>query len=271
MKLSLVVLTTGKMEGKTLEIKIPQFVIGRDADCNLRPASPLISKRHCALTQRDERVFVQDFGSTNGTHVNDVPVEGEVELKDGDVLKIGPIQFAIRLEATVPAAAKPAPATKAAPSAPPVKAGAAKATTPDLPPKTHAALPAKTAKTQPRPAPEKPAAVTEKPPAITEKPPAITEKPAAAAASGGSSGKADDDIAAMLLSLSDDTSSGALFSSADAENIPEGSTVHDLKVPEDVLEGDKKDDQLAKTKAAQANTSSAARSILDKYLKRPRS
>jgi predicted component of type VI protein secretion system len=269
MKLSLVVLTTGKMEGKTLEIKIPQFVIGRDADCNLRPASPLISKRHCAVLQREERVFVQDFGSTNGTHVNDVLVEGEVELKDGDVLKIGPIQFAIRLEATMPAAAKPTPATKAAPSAPPpVKAGAAKAKTAELPPKTHAALPAKT---QPKPAPEKPAAVTEKPAAVAEKPPAITAKPAAAAASGGSSGNADDDIAAMLLSLSDDSSSGALFSSADAENIPEGSTVHDLKVSEDVLEGDKKDDQLAKTKAAQANTSSAARSILDKYLKRPRS
>jgi predicted component of type VI protein secretion system len=245
MKLSLVVLTTGKMEGKTLEIKVPQFVIGRDADCQLRPASSLISKRHCAILQREERAFIQDFASTNGTHVNDVPVEGEIEIKDGDVLRIGPIQFAVRLEAAVapPAAAKPAAPAKAAPTAPPpVKAASGNA-------KTPAGL---AVKTQPTPA---------------------AQKPAAAAAHAGSSGTADDDIAAMLLSLSDDTSSGALSS---GDGVPEGSTVHDLRVPNDLLEGkegaDKKEDkdQLAKVKAAQANTSSAAKSILDKYLKRPR-
>ena len=47
MKLSLLVLTPGKMEGKSIPITIPQFVIGRDPQCNLRPASALISKRHC--------------------------------------------------------------------------------------------------------------------------------------------------------------------------------------------------------------------------------
>ncbi len=247
MKLSLVVLTTGKMEGKTLEIKVPQFVIGRDADCQLRPASSLISKRHCAILQREERAFIQDFASTNGTHVNDVPVEGEIEIKDGDVLRIGPIQFAVRLEGAVappPVAAKRAAApAKAAPTAPPpVKAAGVNAKAP-----VGLAV-----KTQPTPAPE---------------------KPAAAAAHAGSSGTADDDIAAMLLSLSDDSSSGALSSD---DGVPEGSTVHDLRVPNDLLEGkeggDKKEDkdQLAKVKAAQANTSSAAKSILDKYLKRPR-
>jgi pSer/pThr/pTyr-binding forkhead associated (FHA) protein len=101
MKLSLVVLTAGKMEGKVLEIKVPQFLIGRDAECQLRPASPLISKRHCAIHQRDGQVFVEDFGSTNGTHVNDQPVTGEVELNNGDLLKVGPIQFTVRLDASV--------------------------------------------------------------------------------------------------------------------------------------------------------------------------
>src|SRR3954447_13728844 len=98
MKLSLLVLTTGKQEGKLLEIKLPQFLIGRDPQCHLRPASPLISKRHCALIQRDGKVFIRDFASTNGTFVNDQPIKGEVELHNDDTLKAGPLLFTVRIE-----------------------------------------------------------------------------------------------------------------------------------------------------------------------------
>src|SRR6516164_5668393 len=95
MKLSLVVLTSGKQEGKALAIPLPQFLIGRDPQCHLRPASAAISKRHCALIQRDGSVFVRDFDSTNGTFVNDQPVKGEIELKNGDRLKLGPLLFSV--------------------------------------------------------------------------------------------------------------------------------------------------------------------------------
>src|SRR5215471_19138962 len=106
MKLSLVVLTAGKQEGKTLPIALSQFVIGRDPQCQLRPASALISKRHCALIQREGKAFVRDFDSTNGTFLNDQPVKGEVELHHDDRLKVGPIAFAVNLEVT------PAPVNK---------------------------------------------------------------------------------------------------------------------------------------------------------------
>src|SRR5919202_1000117 len=114
MKLSLVVLTPGKQEGKVLEIKGPQFLVGRDPECQLRPASPLISKRHCAILQREGKVFVRDFGSTNGTFLNDQPVKGEAELHHDDRLKIGPLLFGVRMEAAAPAPA-PAPAAKPGP------------------------------------------------------------------------------------------------------------------------------------------------------------
>src|SRR3954451_23134849 len=103
MKLSLLVMTAGKQEGKVLEIKLPQFLIGRDPQCNLRPASPMISKRHCAIIQRDGKAFIRDFGSTNGTYLNDERVEGESELKNEDQLKVGPILFAVKVEAEVQA------------------------------------------------------------------------------------------------------------------------------------------------------------------------
>ena len=112
MKLSLVVVNAGKASGQTIPIKIPRFVIGRDPDCNLRPASAMISKKHCAFMVKSGNVSLHDFDSTNGTFLNDEPVKGEVALKHDDVVKVGPLTFKIAIEAT-PAPSKPTPLPKA--------------------------------------------------------------------------------------------------------------------------------------------------------------
>jgi len=98
MKLSLVVRTPGPGEGKAIPVTLPQFLIGRDPQCHLRPKSEIVSKRHCALLVRGEGAFLRDFDSTNGSFVNDEPVKGERELKHGDRLKIGPLLFEVALE-----------------------------------------------------------------------------------------------------------------------------------------------------------------------------
>lgn len=226
MKLSLLVLTSGKQEGKLLEIKLPQFLIGRDPQCHLRPASPLISKRHCAIIQRDGKAFLRDFGSTNGSFVNDEPIEGEVEIHHDDQLKIGPIGFIVRIEAGTPAKT-PAPATR------PVTA------TPVPPTKSLPAAPA---------------------PSKSDTPP-----PATLPAAEGSGH--EDDIAAMLLELED----GNTSSPAGSDGVPEGSTVFDMKVPQDGpgapgAPGAPK----APAKPATGDTRSAAARILEKMTKRPR-
>jgi pSer/pThr/pTyr-binding forkhead associated (FHA) protein len=111
MKVSLMVLSTGAAEGKALPINTGQFIIGRDPQCNLRPASAMISKRHCAVLVKGGQVFVRDFDSTNGTFVNEQPIKGEVILKDGDVLKVGPLSFKAVIEGA-PAPTKPTPPPK---------------------------------------------------------------------------------------------------------------------------------------------------------------
>src|SRR5215813_12367653 len=109
MKLSLVVLTAGKQEGKILPIALSQFLIGRDPQCQLRPASASISKRHCAILVRSGKVLLRDLDSTNGSFVNEQPVKGEVELHHDDKLKIGPLLFGVHIE-TTPSVSKPTPA-----------------------------------------------------------------------------------------------------------------------------------------------------------------
>jgi pSer/pThr/pTyr-binding forkhead associated (FHA) protein len=111
MKLSLMVLNAGKASGQTIPIPSAQFVIGRDPKCNLRPASAMISKQHCALIVKDGRVYVKDFDSTNGTFVNEQPVKGSVVLKNDDLLKVGPLTFKVVIEGQ-PATSKPTPAPK---------------------------------------------------------------------------------------------------------------------------------------------------------------
>ncbi len=240
MKLSLVVMTDGKQRGKVLNIPLAQFLIGRDPQCHLRPASPMISKRHCALIQRDGKVFIRDFDSTNGTIVNDQPVKGEIELHHNDQLKVGPLLFAVRLESGAPVN-RPTPA-------PPTKSSAALA----------AAKAAKAAA----------ASATATPPPKTGTAPAA----AAAATTAPGGGGAEDDIAAMLLSLDGDEPNGT-----PAAEVPEGSTVMDVAAPG--KEGDPagstaklevgKNDK-DKKKQPDGNTASAAKSILEKYMRRPR-
>jgi pSer/pThr/pTyr-binding forkhead associated (FHA) protein len=98
MQLSLIVLTPGKMNGKSIPVSRSPFLIGRDSHCHLRAASLAISNRHCAVTMRGSRVFVRDFNSTNGTRVNDELLVGETELKNRDRLAVGPLQFGVRIE-----------------------------------------------------------------------------------------------------------------------------------------------------------------------------
>jgi pSer/pThr/pTyr-binding forkhead associated (FHA) protein len=229
MKLRLVV-ASGVHEGKAIPIMTPQFVIGRDEQCQLRPASPAISKRHCALMVRGGQVYVRDFGSTNGTFVNGQLVEGEVELFDQDLLKVGPLEFRVGMEVSTvmskpAAAAKPAAAKIAAA---PARAPAAKPTT------------------------------------ATPDDDAVSV--AAPAASTG--GPPSDRIAADLL-LGDDGGGPAEANSKSntlgGDAIPDGSTIMELPSTEKAGQPAK-----PKAILGTGNTSEAAAEILKKYHRRPR-
>jgi pSer/pThr/pTyr-binding forkhead associated (FHA) protein len=236
MKLRLVV-ANGVHTGKAIPITIPQFVIGRDPQCQLRPASPAISKRHCAVLVRGSQVLVRDFGSTNGTFVNGQLVQGEAELHDGDNLKVGPLDFTVGLELT--AAPNPAAPAAAKPVAAAVK------------PAVAAAKPV-AATAQPAAAP--PAAP---PPAQEDEAVDMTAEPSA--------GPASDKIAELLLD--DDGAAPAASSTLDtAESVPEGSTVMELPSA-NAKPGQQ---QAKKSVIGTGNTSSAADQILRKYLRRPR-
>lgn len=90
----------GTNHGRVVPIVVQEFRIGRDAMCHLRPASTDISRLHCAIvTHPDGRVFLRDYASSNGTIINQrFLIGGEYELRDGDVLEVGPLAFRVHMQ-----------------------------------------------------------------------------------------------------------------------------------------------------------------------------
>lgn len=108
-KVSLTVLVPGPLHGQSVPITVPKFVIGRNSESHLQAADPAISPKHCALSVRDNRVYLQDLGSATGTIVNDQPINAEVQLREGDRFKVGSLIFGVHMVFRQPVPAKPKP------------------------------------------------------------------------------------------------------------------------------------------------------------------
>ncbi|MEW4569029.1 FHA domain-containing protein [Tautonia sp. JC769] len=92
------IVAVGKAKGRAIEIKGRRFVIGRDARCQLRPNSETISRIHAIIERRDDKVFVRDYGTKNGTILAGRTLRGEeAEAHDGDSLQVGVLGFSLQI------------------------------------------------------------------------------------------------------------------------------------------------------------------------------
>jgi CheY-like chemotaxis protein len=74
-------------------------IIGRGPDCDFRLLDPALSRHHCRLHWRDNRLVVEDLGSRNCTQVNGQKVTEPRVLAEGDSLWLGASVFTVRLHA----------------------------------------------------------------------------------------------------------------------------------------------------------------------------
>jgi pSer/pThr/pTyr-binding forkhead associated (FHA) protein len=63
--------------------------IGRHSSCQLAIRREDISRRHAEVRYEDNRFVIRDFGSTNGTFVNERRLEGVRALSPGDRIEVG--------------------------------------------------------------------------------------------------------------------------------------------------------------------------------------
>lgn len=100
---------SGSSEGKLVPVSQDKFLIGRSDECQLRPKSDSISRRHCAIVQKDDRVLLVDLKSRNGTIVNDKkldPAKAKV-LKHGDRIQVGKLEFEVIIQVGIASKKKP--------------------------------------------------------------------------------------------------------------------------------------------------------------------
>ena len=92
----------GKLLGQTFPIEKDEIIIGRVPENDVVVPDKGVSRKHCRVVRRKERVFIQDLKSTNGTLVNELPV-AKSELRDGDFVKIGAAVFQFTLRSATEA------------------------------------------------------------------------------------------------------------------------------------------------------------------------
>ena len=83
------IILEGEQIGQQWSIEGNEFVIGRGAECHLVLPERQVSREHVRITRQDDRFFIQDLDSKNGTWVNSEVLKGPaIPLNDGDEISI---------------------------------------------------------------------------------------------------------------------------------------------------------------------------------------
>src|SRR5687768_9309596 len=94
------------IEGEGAATQIPltgDVELGRDPGLANALDDEQVSRRHARISPAGAGAVVEDLGSTNGTYVNNQPIQGSHELSAGDRVRVGltVIEVRSREQATV--------------------------------------------------------------------------------------------------------------------------------------------------------------------------
>lgn len=81
---------------RTYMVKEGSNIIGRSNDADLRLPDTGVSRQHAEITWDGRDAIVVDLKSTNGTTVNDTPIDNWL-LADGDVITVGHSNIEVRI------------------------------------------------------------------------------------------------------------------------------------------------------------------------------
>lgn len=93
-------LTDVKNPGRTFKAPIEGAVtIGRkaeEADIVI-DYEKSVSARHCRISERDGKFYVEDLHSSNGTLINGIPLQEEMELYSESTLTLGRLEIKVQI------------------------------------------------------------------------------------------------------------------------------------------------------------------------------
>lgn len=84
--------SSGLRSGHSFQLA-PVSEIGRASGNQIRLEDELVSAHHARLRRRDGHWFIEDLHSTNGTLLNQQPIQGEQPVEYGDVIGFGDVRL----------------------------------------------------------------------------------------------------------------------------------------------------------------------------------
>ncbi len=99
------ILATGSQAGIAAPIYRGYYMVGRHPECQIRPKTRSVSRRHLLIHHDQSALLVIDLGSTSGTRINEEKIEPKrwYPISDGDVLRLGKMMFNVSIQITTPA------------------------------------------------------------------------------------------------------------------------------------------------------------------------
>ena len=87
---------TWNKEGQDYRLREGKTLIGADNKSDIILGDSEVSAHHCTILYRSGKFRLKDEFSTNGTLVNDIEIDSQAELNDGDKITVGKTEFLFR-------------------------------------------------------------------------------------------------------------------------------------------------------------------------------
>jgi two-component system cell cycle response regulator len=81
----------GDLNGTLFDLLEGESTFGREIDNTISLEFPGVSRKHFKIEIQGDKAILEDFGSRNGTFLNNKKLESTIELKKSDIIKIGSI------------------------------------------------------------------------------------------------------------------------------------------------------------------------------------
>jgi len=79
----------------TRTFTLPEIIIGRSPSCDFRISDETVSSKHARLFFNLNQWWVEDYGSSNGSFLNEINLSTAAVLTQGDQLRLGKIRINI--------------------------------------------------------------------------------------------------------------------------------------------------------------------------------
>jgi len=83
------IMKSGPEVGKIYKLDKDEFIIGRELINDLIISDPEISRKHARIFKKNNKLYLEDLNSTNGTFLSGKQVNKPAQLKSGNLINLG--------------------------------------------------------------------------------------------------------------------------------------------------------------------------------------